>query len=547
MSRRTSKRLSTTEKTRHASPEKERKTGGDGDPRSGKRSGLNLSDRVSAIFQLDPRSVAAFRIGLAILILIDLVDRSRDLTAHYTDWGVLPRSALIDLFLNPSVVSFHLMNGTWPWQLGLFVLAGLTALGLLVGYRTRLMTVASWLLLVSLQSRNPFLLQGGDILFRMSLFWGMFLPLGVRWSIDRYRTGSSRAGESEPRSMLSWATAAVVVQVVLVFVVAGLLKTGPEWTEDNTAVYYAMSIDHLTTPIGHWLLGYPGLMEILTYLTLRIELFAPLLFLIPFHTAFFRLVGIGLLLGMQVGFGATIRIFLFPWICFVATLPLLPTVFWDKVSVASRGWSQRAESFLHRMEEAGVSKRLGLFRPAQGSVASTPTWMNVTAAFFLGYVIFWNLGTLPSSVMPSGVGVPRQLEWIGYVLRVDQHWNMFAPAPLKDDGWYVMPGWLLNGRNVDVFRGGAPVTWEKPELVAYTYKNQRWQRYMVNLWNREYAAFREFYGGYVCRAWNDVHDGGSQLDRFTIYFMREDTLPDGEAEPERVPLWEHYCFQRPEY
>jgi hypothetical protein len=36
------------------------------------------------------------------------------------------------------------------------------------------------LLLVSLQARNPVVVAGGDVLFRWTLFWGLFFPLGAR-------------------------------------------------------------------------------------------------------------------------------------------------------------------------------------------------------------------------------------------------------------------------------------------------------------------------------------------------------------------------------
>ena len=46
---------------------------------------------LSDVFGIDTRSLAVFRIGLALTILLDLVLRAQDLGAHYTDAGVLPR------------------------------------------------------------------------------------------------------------------------------------------------------------------------------------------------------------------------------------------------------------------------------------------------------------------------------------------------------------------------------------------------------------------------------------------------------------------------
>jgi uncharacterized membrane protein YphA (DoxX/SURF4 family) len=509
---------------------------------------IGLRKKLTDIFGCDLRSLAAYRIGLAILILLDLGDRARDLRAHYTDWGLMPRAALLDLFLHPSCLSLHFMNGTWEWAAFLFLVAALFAVGLGIGYRTRFMTVASWILLVSLQNRNPLVLQGGDILFRMLLFWAMFLPLGARASMDRYlerRKNPSVVAEPET-VILSWATAAILVQVMLLYFYAGILKTGVEWTRDNTAVYYALHVDQLTTPFGQWLLNYPGVMKAMTYLTIKIEIFAPLLLLIPFFTGFFRLVAILLMFGLQMGFGATMRIYIFPWTCACGTVALLPPVFWEKLPARIRSLSSWGLRIAEWIRTRALFDRLVRRLPPKPSPVGLPRWVNLTAAAFLVYVFVWNLGTLPSDMNRKRIDIPWRLKWIASMLRIDQTWNMFAPYPLKDDGWYVIPGTLLNGSEVDVFKGGGPVSWEKPKYVAYTYKNQRWQKYMMNLWSRDFSDFRLYYGKYLCRLWNDQHQHSEQLDHFTIYYMREDTRPNGEAKPEKVNIWDHYCFKMPE-
>jgi hypothetical protein len=46
------------------------------------------------VFGLDLRSLALFRIGLALILLFDLYYRALDLRAFYTDWGLYPRSLM---------------------------------------------------------------------------------------------------------------------------------------------------------------------------------------------------------------------------------------------------------------------------------------------------------------------------------------------------------------------------------------------------------------------------------------------------------------------
>ena len=80
------------------------------------------------LFSIDLRSLAAFRMALGVLLLADLVMRAQDLSAHYTDWGVLPRDILSAHFWPPCVSRFILspalplakrLFSSWPASLRL--------------------------------------------------------------------------------------------------------------------------------------------------------------------------------------------------------------------------------------------------------------------------------------------------------------------------------------------------------------------------------------------------------------------------------------------
>ena len=67
-------------------------------------------------YSLDLRSLALFRIGLGAVLLGDLIVRASDLTVFYTDFGTLPRAALLDRFSPAERFSLHLMSGQWLFQ-----------------------------------------------------------------------------------------------------------------------------------------------------------------------------------------------------------------------------------------------------------------------------------------------------------------------------------------------------------------------------------------------------------------------------------------------
>ena len=110
----------------------------------------------------------------------------------YTDEGMFQRGEISYRVTTIWNWSLHFGSGSSNYQAVLFGIGAILGLALLVGFETRLATIGSWLLLVSLHHRVPPILSGADILLRMLLFWGMFLPLGKVWSIDRLREKRAR-------------------------------------------------------------------------------------------------------------------------------------------------------------------------------------------------------------------------------------------------------------------------------------------------------------------------------------------------------------------
>jgi len=278
--------------------------------------------KVVEIFGADLRSLATFRIVLALLVLADLANRATDLSAHYTDAGIMPRTVLVEQVLSPWAFSLQLMNGGELFQWLLFGVAAFAALGMLVGYRTRLMTFVVWLLLLSIQLRNPLLNGSESPMLRMLVFWGMLLPLGAYWSVDRTRSALPRPS---PR-FLSLATFGLFMQIAFVYWFSAALKSGPEWRTDYTALYYALSLDQLATPIGHLLLDFPSLLQVLTFATFVLEALGPLLLFCPFFTGPVRTGAALAFMSLHFGIWLTMDIGIFPWIsafCMVCFFPHL--------------------------------------------------------------------------------------------------------------------------------------------------------------------------------------------------------------------------------
>ncbi len=466
------------------------------------------------VFEIDLRTLGLLRISLGIVLIWDWFVRYRDMVAHYTDFGVLPRGPFLESFSNPHYHSLFFLTGTNEGVHFLFFLYAIAIILFTIGYRSRLTTFICWLFVISFNSRNPMVIQGGDILLRVMLFWCLFLPLGARFSVDRFFNPKDK--EDEPR-YFSAATIAIILQVVAVYVCTALLKTGVEWHKEGSAVYFALHIDQHARPLGIWFRQFIEPMRWMTWITCAFELYGPLILASPVWFGPLRFLGaIGFVL-LHIGFGAFLDVGLFTFIGPASSMVFLPTWFWDK-------WGR----------EKSTEKVTSSFHPVTSLIV----------VYFFVAALMWNWVSFPGQKW----SLPEFIRVSNLYTRLDQYWSMFAPYPLKDDGWFVIRGTLVDGAVVDVYnkKDGEP-SFDKPEYVYRIYPNDRWRKYLMNLWNRDNADYRLHYGRYLCRDWNTrAIPEEKKLNEFEIFYMREDSVPPGqEQKVEKVRIWHHGCFKVP--
>jgi hypothetical protein len=331
---------------------------------------------VHQFFALDYRSLALYRVLIAVMLLLDWADRLPDLHALYSDEGIVPRSVLSG-GLNP--VSVHILSGSVWWQAVLVGVAMLFALMMLVGWQTPLATLMSFILTISIHGRNPATMHGGDHLIRGLLFWSIFLPLGAKWSVDACGEGRKPEG----KSALSLGTFAFIGQLFIMYLFAAMWKWSPEWRNKSTAVLLALQVDILSTRFGKWVREFEWVCEWLTRSSLWLETVGPAVLLLPFHVGLQRLLVIFAFVGFHLGLALTMELSLFPFIACCAWMALLPSSFWD-----------RLETHWRTPELDGTTI---VYDPARPRAAWTTDLLNSWLLFGAG------------KVSPAGEGVPTKV------------------------------------------------------------------------------------------------------------------------------------------
>lgn len=245
-------------------------------------SGQSFRDAVVGRLGVDERALAAYRVALAVVVLLDLALAAVDATAFYTDAGVLPRSLLYAEFPVRGALSLHSLSGALWWQYALFALLALAAVSMAGGYRSRLSAAVTLLLVLSMGFRNPLVLNSGHSLLRRLLAWSVLLPIGARWSVDARRRTTDDAvdGYDDGREVVtSVAAVGLLVQVLVVYGMNGVLKArGRAWTSGDAAEL-VFGMDAMTVWLGDVLAGQSLLLELGTHAWVLLLYATPLLVL----------------------------------------------------------------------------------------------------------------------------------------------------------------------------------------------------------------------------------------------------------------------------
>ena len=271
-------------------------------------------------FSLDLRSLALFRILVASLLIFDfLFTRLPYFTLFYTKEGMIQQEKGIHSSLNFVSAS----NG---YQFALFILFIVCCFILLVGYKTKWALLGTWILYASFDAKNFLIINGGDRIMCLMLFWALSLPLSRYFSID-----SAFSKEKQKNtSVFSVSSFAYISQILMIYYFSYFFKTGFAW-KSGQAIYYSLMMDQFRTGWGSMLLKYPDLMSVLTYMTLYLEISILFLFLLFGFWWPLRMVIIFIMCGFHISTGLFLHIGLFSWICVISWIVFLPGEFWKKI------------------------------------------------------------------------------------------------------------------------------------------------------------------------------------------------------------------------
>jgi len=218
---------------------------------------------------VSPRPLAVFRIVYGVLLMIYLVLMTGEFDYWYTGAGLLQGSEAREAAgpLRFSPLQYVQDPITPRLVLGATFAA---ALGLTLGWRTRLMSIMLYLGLLSLYHRNVSSNGGPDAVPMILAFYMMLCPSGAAYSLDARRE-ARRRGTAAERVIAPWGQRLLQMQLCLIYFQSCVIKCdGASWM-DGTATHYVLFNREFNQFDLGFLAGYPLVVNLMTHGALLIE------------------------------------------------------------------------------------------------------------------------------------------------------------------------------------------------------------------------------------------------------------------------------------
>lgn len=473
--------------------------------------------------QVDSLPLSLFRIVFAAILLKDALYHMPLAQWFYSDDGIVTIEMARDLTYLRHMSLMYALPETWM-ALAFFILWALVLVALLLGWRTRLMAILNFIIIVSVHLRNPMLLNGGDTIMRALSFWMIFLPLGHYFSLDARRRNRDDSLERRlhPRTAFALPLRMMQIQIAIVYLFTALLKNHPTWLNGD-ALFYTLQLESLTFPYAQWLLAnLPyAMLQVLTWATLLIEGGFMVMVFSPLFQPYLRIIALisGVLL--HVGIAVTMTVPNFSMVMIASYIVFLQPE-WIRGALSRFGMHTPAVIW-PQSEHRNRYQRYFLrgVRVVQ---------ISVLCSIMYG-VILWNI---PTERPPNGL---RQvIEYSG----LWQWWDMFAPYPLRVESKTVIIGYFDDGRVVDLRtnqRADSTITrW-------YWGPDLRWRKFEERLRADRPASVLQQWSRTYCHRYRHADEANIRLDRIQIVLFERYSYAPGERPNtvQTVVLWNQGC------
>jgi hypothetical protein len=187
----------------------------------------------------DPLPLATARIACGAIVFLWALSLAPDLGAFYSEAGLTAGAAPQRDWWEPSLLA---AAGSELAVGAVYVALIAASASLALGWHSRASAAVAFIAMTTLARANPYVLNSGDTLLRLVVFFLMLAPSGAALSLDRRR---ARLRGAEPATVRAWPVRLIQIQISAMYAMAVWSKLGGEEWRDGTAASYAMRLPDL--------------------------------------------------------------------------------------------------------------------------------------------------------------------------------------------------------------------------------------------------------------------------------------------------------------
>ena len=232
---------------------------------------MNPIKSLSRLFfaPISARPLGAFRIVFGVLMLMYLGLMTVEFDLWYTGAGALQATEARET-AGPLRFSALQFTDNVSIARAVWAATAAAALGLTLGWRTRVMSILLYLGMITLYHRNVLANGGPDAVPLLLSFYLMFCPSGAAYSLDARRVARKRGTVAEPM-IVPWGVRLLQMQICLIYFQSCVIKCQGSLWLNGTTVHYILFNREFGVFNLEWLAQYPALINLMTHGALLIE------------------------------------------------------------------------------------------------------------------------------------------------------------------------------------------------------------------------------------------------------------------------------------
>lgn len=263
------------------------------------------------------------RIGFGLLLIYFYMIHYSQRDYIWGPNGLISFDNFIGILNESSSFSLYALSNSELYFDIIFHVGIIAAVLFTIGYKGRFISIMNFILVFSIHERNHMILDGGDNITRIILFYLIFAQTTKHLSIDSYlakKQNKLSVPSFYSNALHNFAILASVIQLCILYLNSAYYKVMGEVWQNGTAIYYILQVEEFSHPFFRSIISSSDFLIVTgTYATLLIQMAFPF----SLFNKKTKYIGLILVVGLHLGIAIVMGLYTFSATMIVIDLLLI--------------------------------------------------------------------------------------------------------------------------------------------------------------------------------------------------------------------------------